>query len=74
VKDFSPEITKGTNMRNLHRYLTSALAGLMISGLVTAGEVPMNPGHPDRYTVVKGDTLWDISSMFLSIRRLKTRI
>jgi hypothetical protein len=52
-------------MRNLHRYLTSALAGLMISGLVTAGEVPMNPGHPDRYTVVKGDTLWDISSMFL---------
>jgi hypothetical protein len=22
--------------------------------------------HPDRYTVVKGDTLWDISSMFLT--------
>jgi len=31
----------------------------------TPAEVVMNPDHPDRYTVVKGDTLWDISGMFL---------
>jgi len=26
----------------------------------------LRPGHPDVYTVVKGDTLWDISGQFLS--------
>lgn len=26
----------------------------------------LKPGHPDVYTVVKGDTLWDISGEFLS--------
>ncbi len=26
----------------------------------------LKPGHPDIYTVVKGDTLWDISGTFLS--------
>lgn len=30
-----------------------------------AADVVLNPDHPDRYTVIKGDTLWDISSMFL---------
>jgi nucleoid-associated protein YgaU len=27
--------------------------------------VRLNPQHPDRYVVKKGDTLWDISAMFL---------
>ena len=27
--------------------------------------VPLAEGHPDRYTVKKGDTLWDISAVFL---------
>ena len=27
--------------------------------------VKLNPDHPDRYIVVKGDTLWDISAKFL---------
>ncbi|MBT8137108.1 MAG: LysM peptidoglycan-binding domain-containing protein [Gammaproteobacteria bacterium] len=27
--------------------------------------VPIKPGAPDRYTVVRGDTLWDISGLFL---------
>lgn len=28
-------------------------------------EVPLAEGHPDRYVVKRGDTLWDISAMFL---------
>jgi hypothetical protein len=28
-------------------------------------EIQINPSHPDRYTVVKGDTLWDIAGKFL---------
>ncbi|KRW60986.1 LysM peptidoglycan-binding domain-containing protein [Pseudomonas sp. TTU2014-080ASC] len=42
-----------------------ALLLLAASGLVQA-EVQLKDGHPDRYTVVKGDTLWDISGKFLT--------
>jgi LysM repeat protein len=31
----------------------------------TPGQVTLNPQHPERYVVKKGDTLWDISAMFL---------
>ncbi|MGH8434858.1 MAG: LysM peptidoglycan-binding domain-containing protein [Pseudomonas sp.] len=41
-----------------------ALLLLAASGLAQA-EVQLKEGHPDRYTVVKGDTLWDISGKFL---------
>jgi hypothetical protein len=27
--------------------------------------IELNPGHPERYVVKKGDTLWDISALFL---------
>jgi len=30
-----------------------------------AEEVELNPAHPDTYVVKKGDTLWDISAVFL---------
>ncbi len=30
-----------------------------------AEEVELNPAHPDTYVVQKGDTLWDISAVFL---------
>ncbi|MVW74044.1 LysM peptidoglycan-binding domain-containing protein [Pseudomonas xionganensis] len=42
-----------------------ALLLLAASGLAQA-EVQLKDGHPDRYTVVKGDTLWDISGRFLT--------
>lgn len=32
---------------------------------VSADEVVVNPDHPGTHTVVKGDTLWDISGRFL---------
>lgn len=38
---------------------------LTASAYVRADEVQLKPDHPERYTVVKGDTLWDISTRFL---------
>ncbi|WP_313520376.1 LysM peptidoglycan-binding domain-containing protein [Pseudomonas sp.] len=42
-----------------------ALVLLAFGGLAQAA-VQLKEGHPDRYTVVSGDTLWDISGKFLS--------
>ena len=42
-----------------------ALLLLVTAGLVQA-QVELKDNHPDKYTVVKGDTLWDISGKFLS--------
>ncbi|MEK7207901.1 MAG: LysM domain-containing protein, partial [Pseudomonadota bacterium] len=39
---------------------------LTVSGLVWAETVQLNPNHPERYTVVKGDTLWGIATRFLN--------
>jgi hypothetical protein len=54
---------KGTPMstKKLFGIVTAAL----LAGSLFAADVVLNPEHPDRYVVVKGDTLWDISSMFL---------
>ncbi len=51
-------------------YLNNKLIGFILGLLLTcsataAGPVALNPAHPERYTVVKGDTLWDISALFL---------
>jgi hypothetical protein len=40
------------------------LAGFL--GIASAAEVVLNPAHPQSYTVVRGDTLWDIAGRFLS--------
>ena len=46
------------------------LFGLMVSFFISisswADEIQINPAHPNQYTVVKGDTLWDISGKFLN--------
>lgn len=38
---------------------------LLAAGGLAHAAVELKDGHPDRYTVVKGDTLWDISGKFL---------
>lgn len=54
---------KGTYLRS---FVFAALL-VMTTGLVVADShnVELKPSHPDKYVVEKGDTLWDISSMFL---------
>ncbi|HEY5604137.1 MAG TPA: LysM domain-containing protein [Gammaproteobacteria bacterium] len=37
----------------------------MILGTAAADKIALRSDHPDRYVVVKGDTLWDISARFL---------
>ncbi|WP_336367813.1 LysM peptidoglycan-binding domain-containing protein [Marinobacter sp. C2H3] len=44
-------------------YALAAVALLYTSWAQAAPE--LRPDHPERYTVVKGDTLWDISARFL---------
>ena len=57
---------KVTAMSPLSRKLTGLLLGLLIScSAFTAAAVELNPNHPERYVVVKGDTLWDIAGHFL---------
>ncbi len=45
------------------------LFGFMVFFFIStswADEIQLNPSHPDQYTVVTGDTLWDISGKFLN--------
>ncbi|MBL1141762.1 MAG: LysM peptidoglycan-binding domain-containing protein [Proteobacteria bacterium] len=48
----------------LNKILISCAIFLLTIG-VKADELTINPDHPETYTVVKGDTLWDISARFL---------
>jgi hypothetical protein len=48
------------------RNTVSALLLIVIMGMsAQADTVVLNPNYPNRYVVVKGDTLWDISARFL---------
>lgn len=56
----SPKPLPGT------RFLLLITALLLTAPVyVRADVVQLKPDHPERYTVVKGDTLWDISTRFL---------
>jgi len=52
-------------MAKLSRNFALAIALVGILGVAIAAEDFVNPDHPARYTVKKGDTLWDISALFL---------
>lgn len=44
---------------------TIALLLLCLTSAAVFAAPTLNPNHPDRYVVVKGDTLWDIAGKFL---------
>lgn len=45
--------------------LTAFLAGMLMATMALADNLALREDHPDTYTVKKGDTLWDISGVFL---------
>ncbi len=47
------------------RTILGVIIPLFFSSSLCADTLKINPSHPDQYTVVKGDTLWDISGKFL---------
>ena len=52
--------------RSVARLLGAILFGSLLSAAHADGIAQyLKPGHPEVYTVVKGDTLWDISGRFL---------
>ena len=48
------------------RKILVLLASMLVTVAVYAASVPLRNGHPDTYTVRRGDTLWDISAKFLA--------
>jgi hypothetical protein len=55
------------NKRTVRRLLLVCALGLAVAGGAATGDLAqyLRDDHPDVYTVVKGDTLWDISGRFL---------
>lgn len=49
----------------LGKSLLGMILALVLLGVVRADQVVLNGDHPGVYTVVEGDTLWDISGRFL---------
>jgi len=54
-----------SKLRFCRTLLVIATLALGSAAFAEGDELVLNPDHPDRYVVVKGDTLWDISAMFL---------
>jgi len=51
--------------KSMIRRICFNLLFLLFSLPLMAKDVSLNPNHPQQYEVVRGDTLWDISAMFL---------
>jgi hypothetical protein len=47
------------------RTILGFIVPMVCCSALLAEEIQLNPSHPERYTVVEGDTLWDISGKFL---------
>ena len=56
MKNFSTVVTRAAAM---------ALVACVVAGPVQAADCSFKPNAPDQHRVVKGDTLWDISGVFL---------
>lgn len=54
--------------------ITSIILGMALSCAAFADTLTLKEGHPETYTVVKGDTLWDISAHFLNTPWLWPRL
>lgn len=52
-------------MTNWKKLFVASLVALAVSGAVRADTLMLRADHPQRYVVVRGDTLWDIASRFL---------
>ncbi|HWV14756.1 MAG TPA: LysM peptidoglycan-binding domain-containing protein [Cellvibrio sp.] len=50
----------------MKKIMIGFVAATLFSMAAMAEDARLRVGHPDEYTVKKGDTLWDISSTFLS--------
>jgi len=50
----------------LNKFLLIAILMAMGSTVAVGDTVKVRPDHPESYTVVKGDTLWDITGRFLN--------
>ncbi len=49
----------------MNKYIIAPLLLCCLAATAWADTVQLRENHPDRYVVVKGDTLWDISARFL---------
>jgi len=56
---------KNTGLKMIFRLLIGLIIPLLFSMNSWAESILLNSSHPQQYTVVKGDTLWDISGKFL---------
>ena len=50
----------------MHRKILFSMVLVFSCSALWAADVPLNPTHPQTYTVIKGDTLWDIAGKFLT--------
>jgi|SRR5690554_49016 nucleoid-associated protein YgaU len=66
VLELSLGVPLSTYDKGIHRMRKTLLALLLLATAAVQAQVQLKDGHPDNYTVVKGDTLWDISGKFLS--------